>query len=109
MITNVYAPFSLSVHLVICIVATLFYGYMFIRKKYSYYFTLILAFDLTLFTQMNISKSAFYFLTIIEIFLIILMLISMVRVSRKNKKLSDNDKSNKKAYLDLKSFNDKNV
>lgn len=81
--TNVYAPFSLGVHLVICIIATLFYGYMYIKKKRSHYFTLILAFDITLFTQMDISKTAFYILAFVELFLIILMIISLLNTKRK--------------------------
>lgn len=109
MITNIYAPFSLTVHLVICIIATLFYGFMFVKKKHSHYFTLILAFDLTLFTQMNISRGAFFALAITEAFLIVLIIISLVRVKRINKKLMNAEKSDKKTDFVDDAFNDNNV
>ncbi len=82
---NVYAPFPLGIHLTICIIATLFYGYMYARKRYVHYFVLIPAFDLTLLTQMQISKTAFYVVATIELLMIGVIIWSMISVARDKK------------------------
>lgn len=109
MVNSIYAPFSFPFHLIICIVATLFYGYMFMRKKHSHYFTLILAFDITLLTQMNISKTAFYSITVTEMLLIALIIISLVRVNMNNKKRIRQQGIDKKVNVIDNAFKDDNI
>lgn len=109
MVTNIYAPFSLPIHLAICIVATLFYGYMFMTKKHSHYFTIILAFDITLLTQMNISKIAFYSVTVTEMFLIALIITSLIRIKVKNKKSIKDEVTDEKIDIVDNAFNNEDV
>lgn len=84
---KVCAPLPLGVHLTICIVATIFYLYMFSKKKYPHHLMLVVAFDLTLIAQTNITRGTLAVLGIIEAVLIVLMIVSYVYVSRKNSPL----------------------
>lgn len=83
---SIYAPFTLGIHLTFCIIATVFYLYMFITKKRSQYFSLLLAFDLTLITQFVSSRPVIICLGIAEVILIVLAVSSSISYSRKDKK-----------------------
>ncbi len=85
MLNSIYAPFDLGTHIIICLIATLFYGFMYFRTKKSYFFTMILAFDLTLITQMAIDQTTFYVLAFGELFLILLMIFSYVKTKKAEK------------------------
>ena len=87
MFDNIYAPFNLGFHLFFCIVATIFYAYMFRRKHFRHYIYLIFAIDFTLVSQFFPDSRVIFALGILEIILLILIFISMARVSSKVRKM----------------------
>lgn len=97
MIDNIFAPFSLTFHAIFCIFATILYSVQFYRKSYKHYFYLILAIDLTILTQFYTEKFFITCLGIAEIILLIMIFISMFKVSRRNKKLEIEKKAQQTA------------
>ncbi len=84
MLNSIYAPFDTTIHIVLCAIATIFYAYMFISTKKSHYFSLIIAFDLTLLTQLKINSFTFYILAITEAFLVGLIIYSILKCKKKD-------------------------
>lgn len=85
MIDNIYAPFSIPFHIIFCVIATIFYLYMYNKKGYRHYMYLIFAIDFTFFSQVFPNKTFMFFLGIVEIILLVLIFTSMIKVSKKNK------------------------
>lgn len=86
MTQNIYAPFALPIHLVFCIIATIFYAYMYKRKGYKHYFYLIFAIDLTLISQFYPDGNVIFALGIFEIILLVLIFHSIFKISTQKKR-----------------------
>jgi len=96
MLGNIYAPFSLGFHLFFCIVATIFYAYLFKRRHYKHYLYLIFAIDFTLISQFVPIGRVIFCLGILEVIFLILIFTSMAQVSIKMKKLDKRNMELKK-------------
>lgn len=84
-VQNVYTPFSLTTHLIFCIIATVLYIVQYRRKGSVHYLFLMFAIDATFITQFWTSVIARTLLAIAEIVLIGLTIFYHVKFYKQQK------------------------
>jgi len=98
-VQNVYTPFSLKVHLIFCILATILYAVQYRRKGSVHYLFLMAAIDATFITQFWTSVIARTLLGITEIVLIGLTIFYHVKFYKQQKAELERKIEERKAAL----------
>ena len=82
---NVYAPLPLGIHIGFCIIATIVYALLYMRRRSYNYLCLLAAVDLTIVTQFFPEDGVITALFIVEIGLLAACVIYSVRESKAKK------------------------
>ncbi|MGN1114220.1 MAG: hypothetical protein ACI4RC_03740 [Oscillospiraceae bacterium] len=82
---NVYTPFPMKAHFIICIITTLLYLVLYYRKHCAYYLLIMLGIDLTFITQIWTTAPVIVGLLIVEVAIIVAAFISLSKYNKKTK------------------------